>query len=111
MKAGKLRPLGVSSPKRLPLLPAVPTIAESGYPGFEVTAWYAVFGPAGMPKPTVSRLHSEILKALKEPDLRERFASLGATPVGSTPEELGAHVRAELARWTKVIKAGNITVE
>jgi tripartite-type tricarboxylate transporter receptor subunit TctC len=86
-------------------------VAELGYPGFEVTAWYAVFGPHGMPRPIVTRLHDEIVKGLQAPDLRERFASLGATPVGTTPEELGAHVRSELARWSKVIKAGNISVE
>jgi tripartite-type tricarboxylate transporter receptor subunit TctC len=110
LKEGRMRALAIATPKRVPGVD-LPTVAELGYPGFEVTAWYAVFGPPGMPKPVVSRLHAEIVKGLQAPDLRERFAGLGATPVGTTPEELGSHVRAELARWSKVIKAGNIPVE
>jgi len=110
IKEGRMRPLAIATAQRVAGVD-LPTVVELGYPGFEVTAWYAVFGPAGMPRAVVARLHTEIVKALKEADLRERFASLGATPVGSTPEELGAHVRAELARWTKVIKAGNISAE
>jgi tripartite-type tricarboxylate transporter receptor subunit TctC len=110
LKEGRMRALAIATAKRVPGVD-LPTVAELGYPGFEVTAWYAVFGPHGMPRPIVTRLHDEIVKGLQAPDLRERFASLGATPVGTTPEELGAHVRSELARWSKVIKAGNISVE
>ena len=110
IKEGRMRPLAIATAKRVPGVD-LPTVTELGYPGFEVTAWYAVFGPAGIPAPIVSRLHADIVKGLAEPDLQERFRSLGATPVGSTPVELAAHVRAELARWTKVIKAGKITVE
>jgi tripartite-type tricarboxylate transporter receptor subunit TctC len=110
IKDGRMRALAIATPKRVAGLD-LPTVAESGYPGFEVTAWYAVFGPPGMPRAIVSRLQGDIAKGLQAADLRERFAGLGATPVGTTPEELGTHVRAELARWTKVIKAGNITVE
>ena len=110
LKEGRMRALAIATAKRVPGID-LPTVAELGYPGFEVTAWYAIFGPPGMPKPVVARLHAEIVKGLQAPDLRERFAGLGATPVGSTPEELGAHVRTELARWSKVIKAGNISVE
>ena len=110
IKEGRMRSLAIATAKRVPGVD-LPTVTELGYPGFEVTAWYAVFGPAGIPAPIVSRLHADIVKGLAEPDLQERFRSLGATPVGSTPAELAAHVRAELARWTKVIKAGKITVE
>lgn len=110
IKDGRMRPLAIATAKPVPGVD-LPTVTEAGYPGFEVTAWYAVFGPAGIPTPIVSRLHAEIVKGLAEPDLQERFRSLGATPVGSTPAELAVHVRAELARWTKVIKAGKITVE
>ena len=110
LKDGKMRPLAIATSQRVPGVD-LPTVAEAGYPGFEVTAWYAVFGPAGMPANIVSRLHSDIVKALAEADVRERFRSLGATPVGTTPAELGSHVRAELARWTQVIKSGKITVE
>ena len=107
IKEGKMRPIGIATAHRVAGVD-VPTVAESGYPGFEVTAWYAVFGPPGMPAPIVSRLHAEIVKAVAEPDVRDRFRSLGATPVGGSPAELSSHVRAELARWSRVIKAGNI---
>jgi tripartite-type tricarboxylate transporter receptor subunit TctC len=110
IKEGRMRPIAIATPRRVPGVD-LPTVAEAGYPGFEVTAWYAVFGPAGMLPTIVSKLHSEIVKAVAEADVRERFRSLGATPVGSTPAELAAHTRAELARWTQVIKAGKITLE
>jgi tripartite-type tricarboxylate transporter receptor subunit TctC len=110
IKEGRMRPIAIATPQRVPGVD-LPTVAEAGYPGFEVTAWYAVFGPPSMPPAIVSKLHAEIVKAVAEPDVRERFRSLGATPVGSTPAELASHTRAELARWTRVIKAGNITLE
>jgi tripartite-type tricarboxylate transporter receptor subunit TctC len=105
-----MRPLAIATAQRVAGVD-LPTVAEAGYPGFEVTAWYAVFGPAGIPAAVVSRLHADIIKGLADPGLRESFRSLGATPVGSTPAELGAHVRAELARWTRVIKTAKITAE
>jgi tripartite-type tricarboxylate transporter receptor subunit TctC len=107
---GRMRPLAIATAQRVAGVD-LPTVAEAGYPGFEVTAWYAVFGPAGIPAAVVSRLHADIIKGLADPGLRESFRSLGATPVGSTPAELGAHVRAELARWTQVIKTAKITAE
>lgn len=110
MKAGKLRALAIATAKRVPGVD-LPTVAESGYPGFEVTAWYAIFGPAGMPDELVSRLNAEIVKALATPDLRDRLQNLGTTPVGSSAAELAAHVRAEIARWTQVIKSAGITAE
>ena len=110
IKDNRVRPLAIATAKRVSGVD-LPTVAEAGYPGFEVTAWYAVFGPAGIPPAVVSRLNADIVKGMAEPDLRERFRALGATPVGSTPAELGAHVRAELVRWTHVIKTGKITVE
>jgi tripartite-type tricarboxylate transporter receptor subunit TctC len=110
IKEGRMRPLAIATAQRVAGVD-LPTVAEAGYPGFEVTAWYAVFGPAGIPAAVVSRLHADIIKGLADPGLRESFRSLGATPVGSTPAELGAHVRAELARWTQVIKTAKITAE
>jgi tripartite-type tricarboxylate transporter receptor subunit TctC len=110
VKAGKLVALGVATAKRVPGID-LPTVVESGYPGFEVTAWYAIFGPAGMPDPVLARLNAEIVKSLHTPDLRERFQKLGVTPVGSTPAELGAHVRAELARWTQVVRTAGVKVD
>src|SRR5262249_1055848 len=103
VRAGKLSALAIATAKRVPGID-LPTMAESGFPGFEVTAWYAIFGPAGMPAAIVSRLNAEIVKSLATPDLRERFDKLGVTPVGSSPAELAAHVRAELARWSQVVK-------
>jgi tripartite-type tricarboxylate transporter receptor subunit TctC len=110
IKAGKLKPLAIATAKRFPGV-EVPTMAELGYPGFEVTAWYAIFGPAGMPEAVVSRLNAEIVKSLATPDLRERFQKLGVTPVGSSPAELAAHMRAEIARWTRVVKTAGIKPE
>jgi tripartite-type tricarboxylate transporter receptor subunit TctC len=110
IKAGKIRPLAVASAKRFPGLD-VPTFAESGYPGFEVSAWYAIFGPAGMPEAVVSRLNAEIVKSLSTQDLRDRLQNLSATPVGSSPAELGAYMRGEIARWTKVSKSAGIKLD
>ena len=110
VKAGKLKALAIASAKRFPGVD-LPTFAESGYPGFEVTAWYAIFGPAGMPEDVVSRLNAEIVRGLATPDLRDRLKNLGATPVGSSAAELGSHVRAELARWTQVGKTSGIKLE
>jgi tripartite-type tricarboxylate transporter receptor subunit TctC len=110
LKSGKIKPLAVATAQRVPGLD-IPTTAEAGYPGYEVTSWYAVFGPAGMPAAVTSRLNEEIVKGLSDPVLRERFAALGATVVGSSPAELDRHVRAEIARWTKTAKAAKITVD
>jgi tripartite-type tricarboxylate transporter receptor subunit TctC len=110
IKSGRLKPLAIASAKRVPGVD-LPTVAESGYPGYEVTSWYAIFGPAGMPEAVVSRLNSEIVKGIAMPDLRDRLQNLGATPVGSTSAELAAHVRSELARWTQVVKTAGIKVE
>lgn len=102
INAGKLRGLGVSSAKRLAILPNIPTIAESGYPGFEVNNWYGVMAPAETPKPVVARLNSEINAVLAAADIKERIESLGADPAGGTPEAFGARLKADLATWSKV---------
>lgn len=110
IKAGKLKALAIAAPKRVPGTD-LPTFAESGYPGFEFASWYAVFAPAGVPEAVVSRLNAEIVKALAAPDLRERLQKQRVTVVGSSPAELAAHVRTELARWTKVVKTSGIKLE
>jgi tripartite-type tricarboxylate transporter receptor subunit TctC len=110
MKSGKLKALALASAQRVPGVD-LPTAAEAGFPGFEVTSWYAILGPAGIPEPIANRLSTEIAKGLASPDLRDRLKGLGATPVGSTPAELGAHIRAELARWTQVVKTAGIKPE
>ncbi|SRR5712692_4156219 len=110
IKSGRLKALAIATAERVPGV-SLPTVAESGYPGFEVTSWYAIFGPAGMPEAVTSKLSAEIAKALATPDLSDRLKNLGATPIGSTPERLAAHVRAELARWTQVVKTAGIKPE
>ena len=111
IKAGKLRALAVTGAKRSPALPDVPTIAESGFPKFEATAWYGVLAPAQTPRPIVIRLHDEIIKALQLPDVKERLASVGFEIVGSTPEAFGAYIQSEIRKWEKVVKASGAKPE
>ena len=111
VKGGKLRALAITSAQRSPLEPALPTMAESGVPGYEVLGWQGLFGVAGTPPDIVVRLQAEVGKALRLPEVRERLAALGAEPVGSTPQEFGAFVRAEHARWSKVIREKGIRSE
>jgi len=106
--SGRLRVLAVSSAKRSPTLPDIPTIAEGGVNGFDFFEWQAIIAPRGTPGQAVSRLNAEIVKVLNLPDVRERLATLGAEPVGSTPEQLTAHIAAELKRWQAVIKKAAI---
>ena len=110
IKAGKLKALATATAERVPGL-SIPTVAEGGYPGFEVTSWYAIFGPAGMPADVTRKLSAEIAKAVNETDLRDRLKGLGTTPIGSTPEALAAHVRSEIGRWTQVVKTAGIKAE
>ncbi len=111
VKANKLRALGVSTLKRSPALPALPTIAESGLPGFEVSVWFGILAPAGTPRDIVSSLNSVIGKALASPDMRERLAGQGAEPIGNTPEEFTAQMRRDLVKWAKVVKDAGIKLD
>lgn len=110
VKSGKVRPLALAAPARLPGY-EVPTYGEQGYKGFEIMAWYAVFAPAGLPPEITSRLSSEVAKGTNSPDFRERLKALGATPVGGTSQELAAHVRTEIDRWTRAGKVANFKME
>jgi tripartite-type tricarboxylate transporter receptor subunit TctC len=110
IKSGKIRPLAVAASTRLPGS-NVPTFAESGFRGFEVTAWYAVFGPANMPPEVLNKISSEVAKSVDAPDFRERLKQLGATPIGSTSAVLGAHVKSEIERWTRAAKLANFKME
>lgn len=105
VESGALRVLGVSTAKRIPALPQVPTISEAGVPGFEITSWYGVWAPRGTPKEIVDKLQTEFAAMFREPDFRQRFAKLGAEPGGSTPEEFDAFCRSERDRWAAVVKA------
>lgn len=107
-KAGKLRVLALSSAKRSRALPDVPTVAEGGLKGFDFNEWQAILAPAGTPRDVIMRLNDDINKALSQQDVRERMAGLGAEIAGSTPEQLAAHISAEIARWGAVIKQAGI---
>ena len=104
VKAGKLRPLAVTASKRWPTLPDLPTIAESGVAGYESTGWYGVVAPARTPREIVTRLNQEIVKLLARADVRQQLASFDLEPVGSSPEQMTSHIKAELVKWAKVVK-------
>lgn len=110
-KSGKLRPIAVTSARRSALLPEVSTIAEQGHPGFEVSGWYGMLAPAGTPKEAIVLLQAEIAKALRLPDVAERLTGDGAVAVGSAPEEFGAYIRAEMAKWAPVIRASGAVAD
>ncbi len=97
--------------ERSPAAPEIPTVAEQGVPGFEANLWYGLAGPAGLPKPVVATLHAETVKALAQPDFRERLLSQTVEPLGTTPEELRAFLVAETAKWGKLVRAANIRSE
>lgn len=108
IKDKKLRALGVSPAKRAPALPDVPTIAEAGVPGFEFDTWYGIFAPGTTPRALVSQISADVARAVKQPDAQERFASRGAVPKPSTPEEFDRFVRSEMEKLAKVIKAAGV---
>jgi len=104
IQAGKFRAIGVSTAKRSHVLPQVPSILESGVPGFDISAWYGIFAAAGTPAPIVQKLNAEFLKAMAAPQAKERIEAAGYQIVGSTPAQLDAHVKNEMVRWAKVVK-------
>ncbi len=111
VRGGKIRALAVASRSRQGALPDTPTFAEAGLRDFEIDNFTGLVGPAGMPADAVARVHAAAVKALATPQVRERFASLGVQPVGDTPEQFGAVIREDLARWSKVIKSAGVKVE
>lgn len=110
-KAGKLRAYGVTSARRSPAAPEIPTIAEQGVPGYEAVQWYGLMAPAGTPREVISRLHKGVVTSLQDPKIREQFAASGADPVGNTPEEFSALVASEMTKWAKVIQAAGLKPE
>jgi tripartite-type tricarboxylate transporter receptor subunit TctC len=110
IKAGKLRALGVTSEKRSSSLPEVPAIAEA-LPGFAIVSWQAIFAPAGVPQPVVDRLSTEMIKAIKDPEIQGKLVAQGIEPSGMTPAELSAFQKAEIDKWARVIKTGNIKID
>ena len=111
VQAGKLRALAVTTAKRFPLLPDYPTIAESGYPGFEALAWDGVLVPAGTQKPIIARLNAEINAVLKEPDVMQKLHALGFDLIGGTPDEFGALIKGESEKWAPVIKRLGLKID
>lgn len=108
IQSGKLRVLAVAGPKRLSQLPDVRTVAESGFPGFDVTSWYGIVVPKAVPQPIINKLHQDISDVLKMPDVRQKFAALGVAPVGNSPQEFSAMILAESKKWGDIIQAANI---
>ena len=111
IKAGRLRAIAVTGLKRAPLLPDVPTVAESGLPGFDVTSWYGVFGPAALPKNLVEKINADITAILNDADMKERLDKLGAEASPQSPNDFAKYVREEVALWAKVVKASGATAD
>jgi len=111
IQSGKVRALAVTSSRRLESLPNVPTVAESGVPGFEVVSWQGIFVPAGTPKPIIEKLHNDILAILAQPEMQERLKSLGMQPSTMSTDQVAAFQKAEVEKWAQVIKAANVKIE
>ena len=111
IKSGRVRPLGVSGAARVPAFPEIPTIAEAGVPGYDVTLWYGVLAPAGTPAPVVNRLHAAMTTSLQSADLKERLLSNGADPALMAPEEFRSYIQAEITRWAPIIKASGARID
>jgi tripartite-type tricarboxylate transporter receptor subunit TctC len=111
IRAGRVKALAITSLRRSPVSPDLPTVAESGLPGFEVVGWFGWLAPAATPKPIIDRLHGEIVRTLRLPDVRDRLLSQSTEPVGNTPQEFAAFMKSEHAKWGRLIRAANIRVE
>jgi tripartite-type tricarboxylate transporter receptor subunit TctC len=111
IKAGRIRALAVSTTKRSPAAPEIPTMAEAGVPGYVAVAWFGLLAPAKTPRELVNKLSAETARILKMPDVNSRLSDLGAEPVGSTPAEFDAHIKSEIVKWAKVIKDANVELQ
>jgi tripartite-type tricarboxylate transporter receptor subunit TctC len=110
-KSGRVRALAVTSAKRTPALPDVPTVAEAGVPGYEATTWTGIVAPAGLPKPLVARLNAELVKAVASPTFRAKAAAIGSEPASSTPEQFGAFIRSEYVKWGDVVRRSGARID
>jgi tripartite-type tricarboxylate transporter receptor subunit TctC len=111
VRAGKLRPIAVTTPNRSPAVPDVPTIAESGVPGYSATSWFGLLAPAGTPAPVMAKLHASILKALADPEAKKKLAEQGAEPHGEKPEQFAEFIRSETAKWGRTVKVSGATAD
>jgi tripartite-type tricarboxylate transporter receptor subunit TctC len=111
LRSGRLRAIAVTTAKRSSALPKVPTIAESGLPGYELSPWFAIYMPAGTPQAVVAKMNSALLQAMKSPEVKARFAEIGAEPIGSSPEQLAVHLDAEMAKWGRIIQERGIQAD
>jgi tripartite-type tricarboxylate transporter receptor subunit TctC len=111
IQSGAIRPLAITTLQRTAVLPEVPTIAESGFPGFEATTWHALVAPAGTPKEVVATLHRALAATVNDPAARKALTDLGIDIVGGTPEELRAYIKSEIPKWAKVVKAAGVKVD
>jgi tripartite-type tricarboxylate transporter receptor subunit TctC len=111
IKSGRLRGLAVTGSARLPLLPELPTVAESGFPGYEASSWYGILAPAHTPEPIVAKLNAEMARALAQPEMRATLLAEGAEPIGGTPQQFGAYIRSEKERMGKLIREAGIPIE
>ena len=109
--SGKIRAIAVTTAKRSSALPRVPTVAESGLPGFDISTWYGIWAPAGTPREVVGRLATEVAQAVRAPDVRAKLLALGAEPVGSSPDEFAAYNRSELEKWAKIVRSSGAQVD
>jgi tripartite-type tricarboxylate transporter receptor subunit TctC len=110
-KAGRLRMLAVTTPQRSSAYPDLPTLAESGFPGFDTSLWFGLVAPAATPRPVIGKLHDNVIEMLKLPDVKERIASQGADIVGDTPAEFAAFISAESAKYAKIIKQAGVKLD
>jgi len=108
VKAGRLKVLATGAAKRLPMLPEVPTVAESGVPGYEASSWYGFVAPANLPADVLQKLNTEIVRALREPDVSDKLTAAGVIVIAGTPQEFAAHIRAEMEKSARIVKAANI---
>jgi tripartite-type tricarboxylate transporter receptor subunit TctC len=111
VRSGRVRPIALNASKRSALLPELPTLAEAGLPAFDTYTWFGMFAPARTPADIVAKVQADVVAALEAPDLRERFAAVGAEPVGSTAGEFTQRILADSAKWARVIKAANVKVQ
>ena len=111
IRAGKIRPIAVTSAKRSPSFPEIPTAIEQGLPNFDVTSWYGLWLPAGTPRPIVQRLHALVAKAFEEPDMKDLWFKLGAEPGGASPEQFAAFQKKEIEKWAKVVRDAKVVIE